>query len=55
MRLSSLTVLTPVFAASAGYLVLHETLTPQQLCGALVTLACIGLVTYKQGAEETDA
>ena len=55
VRLSSLTFLTPVFAASAGYLVLHETLTPQQLCGALVTLAGIGLVTYKQPAEETDA
>ena len=55
VRLSSLTFLTPVFAASAGYLVLHETLTPQQLCGALVTLAGIGLVTYKQDAEKTDA
>ena len=54
VRLSSLTFLTPVFAASAGYLVLHETLTPQQLCGALVTLAGIGLVTYKQ-TQETDA
>ena len=52
VRLSSLTFLTPVFAASAGFLVLHETLTPQQLCGAAVTLAGIALVTVKTAEAE---
>jgi drug/metabolite transporter (DMT)-like permease len=51
VRLSSLTFLTPVFAASAGFLVLNETLTPQQLCGAAITLAGIGLVTVKTDAD----
>lgn len=37
-RLSSLTFLTPMFAAAGGYLLLGETLTPIQLLGAFVTL-----------------
>lgn len=39
--ISSLTFLTPVFAAAAGYLVLGETLTPVQLIGATVTLSAV--------------
>ena len=42
--LSSLTFLTPMFAAVCGYLVLHETLTPLQLTGAAVTLGAVGLI-----------
>lgn len=39
--ISSLTFLTPVFAAGAGYLLLGETLTPVQLIGATVTLSAV--------------
>jgi drug/metabolite transporter (DMT)-like permease len=39
--ISSLTFLTPVFAAGAGYLALGETLTPLQLVGAVVTLSAV--------------
>lgn len=39
--ISSLTFLTPVFAAGAGYLLLGETLTPLQLVGATVTLSAV--------------
>eukprot|EP00898_Chlorokybus_atmophyticus_P001385 jgi/Chlat1/2247/Chrsp17S02787 len=46
-RLSSLTFLTPMFAAVFGYLFLGETLTPLQLCGATVTLGAIALVNKK--------
>lgn len=42
--LSSLTFLTPVFAAGGGYLALGETLTPVQLAGAAVTLGAVGLI-----------
>jgi drug/metabolite transporter (DMT)-like permease len=60
VRLSSLTFLTPVFAAGAGFLALGETLTAQQLAGAAITLAGITLVTLKQdkaaaGGEEEKA
>lgn len=56
VRLSSLTFLTPVFAAVAGYLALGETLTPQQLLGAAITLAGITLVTVKgEGGARGDA
>jgi drug/metabolite transporter (DMT)-like permease len=48
VRLSSLTFLTPVFAAGAGFLALGETLTAQQLAGAAITLAGITLVTRRQ-------
>lgn len=37
-RLSSLTFLTPMFAAAGGYLLLGETLNPVQLSGAFITL-----------------
>ena len=43
-RLSSLTFLTPMFAAGFGYSVLGETLTTSQLAGAAVTLAAVVLV-----------
>jgi drug/metabolite transporter (DMT)-like permease len=42
--LSSLTFLTPMFAAAAGYFVLGETLTPLQLTGAAVTLGAVALI-----------
>lgn len=42
--LSSLTFLTPMFAAATGFLVLHETLTPWQLMGAAVTLGAVALI-----------
>lgn len=42
--LSSLTFLTPMFAAAAGYFVLGETLTPVQLGGAAVTLGAVALI-----------
>ena len=43
-KLSTLTFLTPLFAASFGFAVLGETLTPVQGAGALVTLLGITLV-----------
>jgi drug/metabolite transporter (DMT)-like permease len=42
--LSSLTFLTPMFAAMGGFVVLGETLTPLQLTGAAVTLAGVTLI-----------
>jgi drug/metabolite transporter (DMT)-like permease len=53
--LSSLTFLTPMFAAGAGYLVLGEVLTPLQLVGAGVTLGAVLLINSKPahaGGEE---
>jgi len=47
VRLSSLTFLTPVFAAVAGFAFLGETLTPQQLGGAAITLLGVALVNAK--------
>lgn len=46
-KLSSLTFLTPMFAAFFGYLFLDETLTPVQIVGAVVTLASIYLVNTR--------
>lgn len=43
--LSSLTFLTPMFAAAAGYFALGETLSPFQLAGATVTLGAVGLIS----------
>jgi drug/metabolite transporter (DMT)-like permease len=40
-QLSSLTFLTPVFAAAAGYLALGEVLTPQQLAGGSIVLLSV--------------
>ena len=45
--LSSLTFLTPMFAAGTGYLVLHETLTPLQATGAAVTLGAVALINQR--------
>lgn len=42
--LSSLTFLTPCFAAAGGYLALGESLTPLQLAGAAVTLGAVALI-----------
>ncbi|KAG7672929.1 putative WAT1-related protein [Nannochloris sp. 'desiccata'] len=42
--LSSLTFLTPMFAAAGGYVALGETLTPLQLFGASVTLGAVTLL-----------
>ncbi|KAF8068338.1 WAT1-related protein [Scenedesmus sp. PABB004] len=42
--ISSLTFLTPMFAAGAGFLALGETLTPLQLAGAGVTLAAVFMI-----------
>jgi drug/metabolite transporter (DMT)-like permease len=39
--ISSLTFLTPVFAAAAGFWFLEETLSPIQLAGAVVTLSAV--------------
>ena len=43
--LSSLTFLTPCFAAATGYLVFGETLTPQQLIGTAVTLGGVYFIS----------
>jgi drug/metabolite transporter (DMT)-like permease len=42
--LSSLTFLTPMFAAATGFVFLGETLTPLQLVGATVTLGAVTLL-----------
>ncbi|KAL6752586.1 EamA-like transporter family-domain-containing protein [Haematococcus lacustris] len=45
--LSSLTFLTPVFAAVTGYFALNEVLTPPQLLGAAVTLSSVSLINSR--------
>ncbi|KAH6837655.1 nodulin MtN21 /EamA-like transporter family protein [Perilla frutescens var. hirtella] len=50
-KLSSLTFLTPMFASLFGFAYLGETFTPFQLVGALVTIAAIYMVNYKNEAE----
>jgi drug/metabolite transporter (DMT)-like permease len=47
--LSSLTFLTPMFAAAGGYVALGETLTPLQLFGATVTLGAVTLLNSGGG------
>eukprot|EP00878_Enallax_costatus_P020274 GHUV01021425.1.p2 GENE.GHUV01021425.1~~GHUV01021425.1.p2 ORF type:complete len:208 (+),score=68.70 GHUV01021425.1:1764-2387(+) len=42
--ISSLTFLTPMFAAGTGFLLLGETLSPVQLLGAAVTLAAVFMI-----------
>lgn len=42
--ISSLTFLTPMFAAGTGFLVLGETLSPVQLMGAAITLAAVFMI-----------
>jgi len=51
-KLSSLTFLTPVFAAVFGFLLLGETLNAYQLSGASVTLLAIYLINAR--AEDKD-
>jgi drug/metabolite transporter (DMT)-like permease len=51
-RLSSLTFLTPMFAAAGGYFLLGETLTPIQLAGALVTLLGVTALNVSPGSDD---
>ncbi|PRW56874.1 WAT1-related chloroplastic isoform X1 [Chlorella sorokiniana] len=54
--LSSLTFLTPCFAAAGGYLALGETLTPLQLAGAGITLGAVALInnsSHKGDSEDS--
>eukprot|EP00891_Asterochloris_glomerata_P004400 jgi/Astpho2/4400/e_gw1.00067.138.1_t len=50
--LSSLTFLTPMFAAGCGYLTIGETLTPLQLVGASITLGGVALINAKPADKE---
>lgn len=50
LQLSSLTFLTPLFAAVCGYAALGETLTQQQLVGAGIVLAGVTLVNTRKKA-----
>ena len=50
--LSSLTFLTPCFAAAIGYGLLGETLTPLQLAGGALTLAAVTLVNQNHEPKE---
>ncbi|KAL4422234.1 hypothetical protein ABPG77_009709 [Micractinium sp. CCAP 211/92] len=52
--LSSLTFLTPMFAAAGGYLALGETLTPLQLAGAAVTLGAVALINNNGGGGDEE-
>lgn len=53
-KLSSLTFLTPVFAAVFGFLLLGETLNAYQLSGASVTLLAIYLINGRAEANEEE-
>lgn len=53
--LSSLTFLTPCFAAAGGYLALGETLTPLQLAGAGVTLGAVALINNSHKGDSQDS
>ncbi|GER34774.1 nodulin MtN21 /EamA-like transporter family protein [Striga asiatica] len=46
-KLSSLTFLTPMFASVFGFIYLGETFSPLQLVGAVLTVAAIYMVNYK--------
>lgn len=50
-KLSSLTFLTPMFASIFGFLYLGETFSPVQLAGALVTVAGIYMVNFRNTSE----
>ena len=50
--LSSLTFLTPLFAAITGFFVLGEVLTPLELTGATVTLGAVYLLNSKPSDKE---
>lgn len=51
--LSSLTFLTPVFAAITDYFVLGEVLTPLELLGATVTLGAVYLLNTQSAPEKS--
>jgi drug/metabolite transporter (DMT)-like permease len=53
--LSSLTFLTPVFAAAGGFLALGETLAPAQLAGAAVTLGGVALLNAPKRERRAEA
>jgi drug/metabolite transporter (DMT)-like permease len=53
--LSSLTFLTPVFAAAGGFLALGETLAPTQLAGAAVTLGGVALLNAPKRERRAEA
>lgn len=53
-KLSSLTFLTPMFAALFGYILLDETLNATQIVGASVTLASIYLINSKAATNDKD-
>jgi drug/metabolite transporter (DMT)-like permease len=53
--LSSLTFLTPMFAAGGGYLFLGEVLTPVQLAGAAVTLGAVTMINKDGGGGDTSS
>jgi len=46
-KLSALTFLTPLFACTAGFVLLGERLDAEQLVGAAITLVAIALITVK--------
>ncbi|XP_027336673.1 WAT1-related protein At3g02690, chloroplastic isoform X3 [Abrus precatorius] len=50
-KLSSLTFLTPMFASIFGFLYLGETFSPVQLVGALITVAGIYMVNFRNTSE----
>ncbi|KAG7985126.1 hypothetical protein I3843_03G009100 [Carya illinoinensis] len=50
-KLSSLTFLTPMFASIFGFIYLGETFSPFQLVGAVITLAAIYMVNYRNVVE----
>ncbi|XP_004500419.1 WAT1-related protein At3g02690, chloroplastic [Cicer arietinum] len=51
-KLSSLTFLTPMFASIFGFLYLGETFSPVQLVGAIVTVAAIYMVNFRNTSTE---
>ena len=53
--LSSLTFLTPLFAAITGFFVLGEVLTPVELTGATITLGAVYLLNKKPSPGKEDA
>ena len=53
--LSSLTFLTPMFAAAGGYVALGESLTPLQLAGATVTLGAVTLLNSGNGENKSES
>lgn len=50
--LSSLTFLTPMFAAAGGYVMLGEILTPLQLAGALITIVGVTCINWKDTGDQ---